>query len=321
MNLIREGQRVFELEISSLAKIKDNLSDSFERAVMAVYNCKGRIILTGMGKSGIIARKISSTLSSLRTSSFYIHPSEAKHGDLGMVMAGDLVIALGKSGETEELNSILPYISKIGASIISITGNMSSTLAKLSDIVLDVTVEREACPNNLAPTSSTTASLVMGDAIAVAVSVLKGIKPDDFARYHPGGQLGKRLLLKVSDLMHKDSSNPTAKPCNTVKEIIALMTINPLGGVNIVDDENNLVGIITDGDIRRSLMKYEDILTMKASEIMTKDPISITEEEPAFKAMQIMENRKSQISILPVLDNNSRVVGLIRLHDLVKAGL
>ncbi len=321
MDLIQEGKRVFEIEISSLKEVKNSLSASFQNAVEAVYGCRGRIILTGMGKSGIIARKISSTLSSLRTSSFYIHPSEAKHGDLGMVLSEDLVIALGKSGETEELNSILPYISKIGAKIISITGNPGSTLAKLSDIVLDVTVKKEACPNNLAPTASTTAALVMGDAIAVAVSIMKGIKPDDFARYHPGGQLGKRLLLKVSDLMHKGSANPIAKPYDTIKDIIAAMTINPLGGVNIIDDNNKLVGIITDGDIRRSLMKHADILTRKASEIMTRTPIFITDEEPAFKAMQVMENRKSQISILPVLSNQGDVVGLIRLHDLVKAGL
>lgn len=321
METIDIGKRVFDIEIDSLKNIRNNIDSTFMIAVQSIFHCKGRVILTGMGKSGIIARKISSTMSSLRTSSFFVHPSEAKHGDLGMVQKEDLVIAIGKSGETEELNSILPYISKIGASIISITGNPGSTLAKLSDIVLNTYVEREACPNNLAPTSSTTAALVMGDALAVAVSELKGIRPEDFAQYHPGGQLGKRLLLKVKDLMHKQKKNPLAGPENTIKEIISLMTLNPLGGVNIVDSENKLLGVITDGDIRRSLMKYKDILDKPASEIMTKTPIFITEDEPAFKAMQIMENRKSQISILPVLNADRNVVGLIRLHDLVQAGL
>lgn len=321
MDIVQEGKRVFEIEIISLEKIKNKLDINFTNAVNAVYQCKGRVILTGMGKSGVIARKISSTMSSLRTSSFFVHPSEAKHGDLGMIRREDLVIAIGKSGETEELNSILPFISKIGAKIIAITGNPGSTLAKLSDIVLNTYIEKEACPNNLAPTSSTTAALVMGDAIAIVVSQLKGIRPEDFARYHPGGQLGKRLLLKVSDLMHKGEHNPTASPSNTIKEIISLMTINPLGGINIIDENNNLIGIITDGDIRRSLMKYEDILSKPASEIMTRTPIYVKEKDPAFKAMQIMENRKSQISILPVLNDSEKVIGLIRLHDLVQAGL
>lgn len=321
MDILIQGKKVFETEIQGLTAIRDRMNENFVKAVELMLACKGRIIMTGMGKSGIIARKISSTLSSLRTASFYIHPSEAIHGDLGMVLEEDLVIAIGKSGETNELNQILPYISKIGAKIISITGNTKSTQAKLSDIVLDVRIEKEACPNNLAPTASTTAALVMGDALAISLSQLKGIKPEDFARYHPGGQLGKRLLLKVSDLMHKGKDNPMAKPESTIKEIISVMTINPLGGVNIITDDGNLAGIITDGDIRRSLGKYDDILTMLASDIMTRTPVSITEDEPAFKAMQVMENRKSQISILPVLDIKKQVVGLIRLHDLVKAGL
>jgi len=321
MDIVAEAKRVFATEIQALQRISERIGPEFSQAVKLVSSCRGRIILTGMGKSGIIARKISATLSSLGTPSFYIHPSEAMHGDLGMILSQDLVIALGKSGETDELNAILPAMRKLGVHVIAITGNTASTLAKLADTTLDVHVEREACPNNLAPTTSTTAALVMGDALAVCVSLLKGIRPEDFALFHPGGQLGKRLTLRVRDLMHGGDDNPVADQHARIRDILAVLTANPLGGITIIDQHQHLVGLITDGDIRRALMKYADILEKQACDIMTRSPITICEDELAVKAMDIMENRPSQISVLPVVNQNQEVTGLIRLHDLVKAGL
>jgi arabinose-5-phosphate isomerase len=312
------GKKVLEVEANAIKKISERLDKNFDQAVELLYNTKGRVIVTGIGKSGIIGRKIAATFTSTGTPSLFIHATDAVHGDLGAFQKEDVVIVISYSGETEEVISLLQYIKRIGSKLIAITGNINSTLAKHSDIVLDVSVEREACPIGLVPTTSTTATLALGDALAVALMEKKGFTEEDFLFYHPGGQIGKKLL-KVKHLMHVKDEVPIVDVNTKMKDAIKVMTEKRLGVTSVVDSEGKLVGIITDGDLRRLLIKYGDILEKTAGECMKLDPITIDKEEVATKALQIMEEKK--ITSLLIKDKDGKVEGIIHLHDLWRTEL
>ncbi|MBR5588708.1 MAG: KpsF/GutQ family sugar-phosphate isomerase, partial [Phascolarctobacterium sp.] len=287
-----------------------------------ILECHGRTVITGMGKSGIIGRKMAATFASTGTPSFYLHPAEGIHGDLGMVTADDVVIALSNSGETGEILNILPSLRRIGAKIIAMVGNANSTLAKNSDVVLDVGVEKEACPLGLAPTSSTTAALAYGDAIALALLQKRNFTASQFAVFHPGGSLGRKLLLTVGNIMHKGEENPLVSAETTVQEALFVITDKGLGAVSVVDEEGKMLGVLTDGDIRRSLSKGVDFLQRSVADLMTKVPKYITADKLAAQALHLMEsNQPKPITVLPVLDENKVVIGLLHMTDLVRQGV
>lgn len=318
MDRLLEAKRVFDTEISALEKTRDALDDVFLRILDLVVNCEGKVIITGMGKPGHIAAKLAATFSSLGTPSFRLHPAEAMHGDLGMVSSNDVVIAISYSGESDEIVKILPNIKMIGATLVGITGNSNSTLAKASDVVQVLPKFEEACYLGLAPTSSTTAVLCYGDALAVVASGVYGFKDVDFGKYHPAGSLGKKLILKVEDLMAKDENNAKVHINVSLKEAIVELSKKGLGVVAVVDDQNNLLGIITDGDLRRQLEKGVNIYDLKVEEIMTKSPIIIESDKYAIEALKVMKEKN--VSCMPVVDNG-REVGIIRLQTIVGAGI
>jgi arabinose-5-phosphate isomerase len=291
-----------------------------ERAAQLVLDCAGKIIVMGIGKSGVIAQKISQTLTSTGTVAISLHPSDAMHGGLGVIAAGDVVIALSNSGETEELVAILPSIQKRGVSIISIVGNPNSTLARWSDAFLDASVDQEACPLNLAPTASTTVALALGDALAMSIMDTRGLTPEDFAANHPAGRLGKRLTITVQDLMHE---SPNVARTAGWLDVVKAISRSALGAVNVVDDDSRLLGIVTDGDLRRTIEKTEpgEFAELTADVMMTRSPVTTTPTTLAFDALRLMEDRPMQISVLPVVDGNGKCVGLLRLHDIVRSGL
>lgn len=320
MTILQQAKRVLQIEAEAVASLIGRLDDRFIQAVELLYACRGRVVLTGMGKSGFVAKKIAATFASTGTPALFLHPAEGVHGDLGMVVRGDVVVAVSNSGETPELIELLPYMKRFGVKLISLVGDPSSMLAKESDVFLDVGVKEEACPLNLAPTASTTAALAMGDALAVALLEKRGFQPEDFALLHPGGRLGRRLLLKVSDLMHVGEEVPRIGQEASMKEAILEMTSKRLGMTTVVDQDGRLVGIITDGDLRRALQKVgDDLLGRKASEFMTKNPKIIEKEELAAKAVQVME--RYSITSLIIVDGEGRPEGVIHLHDLLKAGV
>lgn len=290
-----------------------------ETALGLLANCRGKVIVTGVGKSGVIAQKIAQTLTSTGTMAVFVHPSDALHGGLGVVANDDVVIALSNSGETEELLAILPTFKQRGVAIISIAGNLDSTLARQADAVLDASVDKEACPLNLAPTASTTVALAIGDALAMALMEAKGLSSEDFAANHPAGRLGKRLTLRVADLMHP---SPNVSPSAGWLEVVKAISASSLGAVNVADTDLNLVGIVTDGDLRRTIERTspDDFSALTARSMMTPDPITASPEMLAFDALHLMEDRPSQISVLPVV-GDGRCVGLLRLHDIVRSGL
>lgn len=298
-------------------------SAPLESALALLAGCEGKVIITGIGKSGFIARKIAATMTSTGTRAMFLHPSDALHGDIGILQSSDVVVILSNSGETDEILGMLPYLKNRGVPLIAIVGNMNSTVARNADAVLDASVDKETCPFNLAPTASTTVALAIGDALALTVMQMKGLTPEDFALNHPAGRLGKRLTLKVSDLMRKGDDNPTVLPSASWVEVISAITRGGLGAVNVVTDADKLAGIITDGDVRRALQKSNptEFGTLSAEGLMTRNPITTTPDELAYAALQLMENRPSQISVLPVVDHDRRSVGLLRLHDLVRSGL
>ena len=316
--MIETAREVFKQEIESLEKIKSNLNDSFTRAVDILYKATGRVIVSGIGKSGNIGKKIAATLSSTGTPSIFLHPVEALHGDLGVIKKTDAFLILSKSGETEELIRLVENVKRFNCKIIGILGNSNSTLSKAVDEVLDVAVEREACPLNLAPTSSTTAMLVMGDALAVALLKKKKFTRKDFAFFHPGGSLGRKLLLVVEDLMHKGDELPRITPESKMEQVIFEISRKRLGVTIIVDAENKLLGIITDGDLRRLMEKYQEkIFQLKAKDIMIQSPKTITKNILASQALDIME--KNKITSLPVVDKDGKLQGLIHIHDILEA--
>lgn len=313
------AKKVLRIERDALTSLINRLDGNFEKCVNAIFRIKGRVIVTGMGKPGFVAQKISATLSSTGTPSLYLHPAEGLHGDLGRVTKDDLVLCLSNSGETEEIVKILPIVKKIGAKLVAMTGNTASTLAKNADHTIDVWVKREACPLGLAPTTSTTAMLAMGDALAVALLEKKGFKEKDFAFYHPGGILGKRLLLKVSDIMRKGAENPVVKDCTPVKKVLVAITKSRAGSASVVDRSGKLVGIFTDGDLRRNLETEKDLVNKKVSCVMTKNPTAIKADRLAAEAFDILRSKK--IDELPVVDDGYRPIGLLDVQDLLKAGL
>ena len=303
-----------------MQQLADAINGEFERAVRLILSSHGRVVVTGMGKSGLIGQKIASTMASTGTPAFFLHPGEAIHGDLGMIMKGDVVIAISNSGETDEVARILPIIKRLGASLIAVAGNPNSTLAKAGDVFLDISVKEEACPLGLAPTASTTATLAMGDALAVALLLERGFRAEDFAMFHPGGSLGRRLITRVSDLMHGGDAIPLVEAAVPMSEALFVITSKGLG-VTGVTENGALAGIITDGDLRRALGKGIDILHATARELMTGKPKRIRSDELAAKALQIMEQHS--ITSLFVFENeaDNLPIGVIHLHDLLKAGI
>lgn len=319
--ILEEARRVIRVEAEALLALADSLNGEFSKAVDMIISSKGRVVVTGMGKSGIICQKIASTLSSTGTPAFFLHPAEGIHGDLGMIMKGDVVIAVSNSGETEEVIRILPVIKRIGAKLISMSGNNTSTLAKVADVFLEIAIKEEACPLGLAPTASTTATLAMGDALAVALLVTRGFKAEDFALFHPGGALGKKLILRVEDLMHAGDAVPLVSEEVLMREALFVITSRGLGITGVVDSNGSLLGVITDGDLRRALEKGSDILNATAGDLMTRNPKKIAAGDLAAKALQRME--ENSITSLFVFTDTSadQPVGIIHLHDLLKAGL
>ncbi|MFH0731991.1 MAG: KpsF/GutQ family sugar-phosphate isomerase [Candidatus Omnitrophota bacterium] len=316
---IASAKKVLIVEANAIRQLIPRLTKDFEKATDIILACLGRVVVTGMGKPGIIGMKISATLSSTGTPSLFLHPAEAIHGDLGRVTKADVILALSNSGETEEILKLLPIIKKIGARLISFTGNKLSTLARESDFVLDVSVKKEACPLGLVPTASTTAMLAMGDALAIALLERRGFKVEDFAFYHPGGTIGKRIWLKVEDVMRKGLSNPLVKEDLTIKQVLYKITKARAGSATVVDKNGRLKGIFTDGDLRRHLEADSGLIKRKVKDVMTKNPTTIEPGKLAAEALHILQQKK--IDELPVVGKNGKPVGLVDVQDLLKAGL
>ena len=317
---VERGKRVLKIEADAIRSLMDKIDENFERAVELIYHCRGKVVVMGVGKSGIIAKKIASTLASTGTPAFFIHPVEGMHGDLGMLAKEDIVMILSNSGETDEISRILPLLQRYGNRLIALTGNIHSNLAKAGNVVLDVSVREEACPFGLVPTTSTTAAMALGDALAIALLEQRGFTEGDFATFHPGGYLGKRWLT-VGELMHTGEAFPMVGEDTSMREAIFEITSKRLGVTGVLDADGNLVGVITDGDLRRALEKYGDLLSRKASEIMTRNPKWIEMDSLAARAVQKMEEY-SITSLFVFKSGEDRTpVGIIHLHDLLKAGI
>jgi len=312
---------VIRLEGEAIAQLEQSLGAPFVEAVQMLQACEGKIILTGVGKSGLIANKISATMVSTGTPAVFLHGSEGMHGDIGIVAKEDIVLAVGKSGESEELLALLPFIRRIGARIIAITAQPQSTLARKSDVILVTPIQEEACPLKLAPTCSTTAALVLGDALAMALMKLRNFQQADFALFHPGGQLGKRLILTVGDLMRKGEANPVVRLQDDIRTVLCEMTEKRAGAVSVIDEEYRLLGLMTDFDIRRVLEAGKDLFSLSVGEVMNAKPTWVYEDEKAVKALEDMEKREKPISLFPVLNRQEKVVGMIHVHDLISRGL
>lgn len=313
------AKKVLEIEAKSVSDLKDRIDADFERAIDILHDCKGRVIVTGMGKSGHIGKKISATLSSTGTPSYFLHPAESTHGDSGMITRDDVVIAISNSGETAELLNLLPLIERFGVRMIAMTGKKESTLGKKADVFLDVSVEKEACPLGKAPTASTTATLAMGDAVAICLLKKRGFTEDDFLLFHPSGALGRGVLYHVSDLMITGDRLPVVNENNNFHNTIQLISAKKLGCAIVINDNGIMTGIMTDGDIRRTLLKYENTAGLTAHEVMTQSPKVILNTDLAAKALHIME--KHSITALAVCNEKRQPVGLLHIHDLLKAGV
>ena len=314
------AKEVLTIEANSILRLKNNIGEEFDKAVEYLYNCKGRVIITGMGKSGLIGRKIAATLTSTGTPSYFLHPAESTHGDSGIITRNDVVIAISNSGETQELLNLLPLIKRFGVTMIGMTGNLNSTLSHASDVTLDISVEREACPLNKAPTASTTATLAMGDALAVCLLKKRGFTEEDFLIFHPSGALGKGFLYKVRDLMLSDKDKlPIAYEDDKFIDVIELITKFKLGMAMIIDKNGILKGVMTDGDIRRTILKYHDTSELVIKDVMTVNPKYISEDSYGASALNLME--KYSITALAVVDECLKPIGVIHIHDLLKAGV
>jgi arabinose-5-phosphate isomerase len=326
-NHLSDVQELLRIESNAIAQTATRLeAEQVDRVVDLIAGCKGKVVILGVGKSGIIGQKIAATMTSTGTAALYLHPSDALHGGLGIVQPDDVVIVLSNSGETDEIVAMLPYLKNRQVAIVAVVGNLNSTLAQRADAVLDASVDKEACPLNLAPTTSTTVALAIGDALAMTVMKVKGLTPDDFAVNHPAGRLGKRLTLRVADLMHSNGENPTIATGSSWVEVVRAISKGGLGAVCVVDPSGHLAGIITDGDLRRAIERAShDSLTKLANltcdDFMTRQPTVASPQLLAFDALRLMENRPSQISVLPVVDKDQICVGLIRVHDIVRSGL
>lgn len=313
---LEQAKEVLRIEAESVERQAELLGPDFIKAVELILKCTGRVIVTGMGKSGLVGRKIAATLASTGTPSFFLHPGEAVHGDLGMVTPSDIVIAISNSGEVDEVLAIMPTLKILGTPIISLTASRGSSLAQNSDLIIEVKVDKEACSLGLAPTASTTATMAIGDALAVVLLNARHFKPEDFALYHPSGSLGRKLLLTVEKLMHVGEKNPLVAEESKVRDALIVMTRGNHGAAIVVDQNNRLVGIITDGDLRRILEKFEEPLSLPVAQVMTRNPRTITSEKLAAEAMHIMEEKN--ITVLPVVDGRGSPVGIIHLHDIIK---
>ncbi|HLG32863.1 MAG TPA: KpsF/GutQ family sugar-phosphate isomerase [Ignavibacteriaceae bacterium] len=318
-DILKIGKKVIRIEAEAVAGLEENLNSEFTHAVEVIFNSIGRVVLTGMGKSGLIARKIVATLNSTGTAAIYLHPTDALHGDLGMVRKEDVVIIISKSGATEEIEKLLPLFKRMGVKLIAMSANPDSVLVRDSDIFLNIAVKEEACPHDLAPTSSTTATLVMGDALSVALLEKRGFTAEDFAMLHPGGSLGKRLSLKIEEIMIKGNGIPVVTENASMKDIILEMTSKRLGATCVVDKNGILKGMITDGDLRRLLEKTMDIKDVTAGDFMSKNPKVIQKDYLASFALQQMENYK--ITSLVVVDSSNKPIGILHLHELINLGL
>lgn len=318
-DLITSGRRTVRLEQDAIAALDARIGPAFVRACQLILDCQGRVVVTGMGKSGHIGHKIAATLASTGTPAFFVHPGEASHGDLGMITRGDLVLAISNSGNSPEILTLLPIFKRLGLNMITMTGKLHSPLAEAAEVALDVSVVSEACPLDLAPTSSTTATLVMGDALAVALLEARGFTAEDFALSHPGGILGRRLLLRVSDIMHSGERVPMVRPDISLLDALGEITNKGLGMTTVVDEQQRLLGVFTDGDLRRAVDRGHDIRSLTIAAAMTRNPTVVRKEALAAEALTTMENRK--ITTLVVADEQNRAVGVIHMHDLLRAGL
>jgi len=315
-------RQVFDLEIDTLNKARDGVNESYIEALEKLFGCTGKVVVTGMGKSGLIAQKIAGTMVSTGTAAIFLHPSDGMHGNVGIVLTGDVVLSLTKSGETQELIDLSVYFKRVNVPVICITANPDSSLGKTADVVIFTPVDKEAGPLNLAPTSSTTAALVVGDALAMALMNMRGFDSEQFAQLHPGGQLGKRLLMEIVDVMRSGKDNPAVGLDGTTREMFSELTRKRTGAVSVIDEKGQLMGLITDYDIRTALEKGFDVFSMTNGEVMNPNVTSIFSDEKAVTALELMENRDKPFLVLPVLDRTSgAVVGMVHLHDLVSRGL
>lgn len=313
------AQEVLDIEANAILKLKERVGEDFEKAINLIIDCKGRVIITGMGKSGHIGRKIAATLTSTGTPSYFLHPAESTHGDSGIITRQDVVIAISNSGETAELLNLLPLIKRFGVPMIAMTGKTNSTLSQKADVTLDISIEREACPLGKAPTASTTATLAMGDALAICLLQKRGFTEEDFLLFHPSGALGKGILYKAEDLMIKDERLPIIDENMSFKEAIKIISDKKLGCAIAVDQNNCMKGILTDGDIRRTLLKYSSVENLNVKDVMTQNPKTLKNNDLAAKALAIME--KYSITSLVITDEHIRPIGLLHIHDLLKAGV
>ncbi len=319
-NILDIARKVLKTEAEAVLALIGKLDSNFEKAVDAIYKSKGRVVITGMGKSGLVGKKIASTLASTGTPAFFLHPAEATHGDLGMVTSDEVIIAISNSGETDEIVGLIPFLKRFNVSLISMTGNPRSTLSKVADVNLDISVKEEACPLGIVPTASTTAAMAMGDALAVALLMKRGYKEEDFAFFHPGGSLGKKLFIKVKDLMHSGDALPVVSQETPMTKAVMEISSKRLGVTVVADSERKILGIVTDGDLRRGIEKWgKAVFDMKAGEVMTRNPKTISEDELAAKALSIMEEHS--ITALVVPDDEGKAKGIIHLHDILKQGI
>lgn len=316
---VAEGRRVLKIEARAVQALVERLDAQFAKAVDLLMRCKGKVVVSGMGKSGLVGQKIAATMASTGTPAFFLHPAEGIHGDLGMLGRADVLIAISNSGETQEILQLLPYVERMGIPVVSMTGRMTSTLSKNSDVALDVSVSEEACPMGLAPTASTTATLAMGDALAVALLQKRGFKQEDFAQFHPGGTLGRRLLVRVKDLMHGGAEMPTVSEAVPATVAILEITAKKLGMTTVADANGRLAGIITDGDLRRFIQQGGDFANVTAGELASRNPKTIAPDDLAAKAVERME--RFSITTLVVTEGEQRILGVIHLHDLLKNGI
>lgn len=319
-DILEIARKVLRTEAEAVAGLIEKLDHNFEKTVELIYRSAGRVVVTGMGKSGLVGKKIAATLASTGTPAFFLHPAEASHGDLGMVTSDDVIVAISNSGETEELVGLIPFLKRFNVSLISLAGCATSTLSRAADVHLDISVKEEACPLGIVPTASTTAAMAMGDAIAVALLIKRGFREEDFALFHPSGTLGKKLFIKVKDLMHTGDTLPTVSPDTPMTGALMEISSKRLGVVVVIGAGGKFEGIITDGDVRRGLERWgKSFFDMTAEEAMTRNPKTISGEELAARALSIME--KLSITSLLVPDEDGRVVGIIHLHDILKKGI
>jgi len=319
--VIGQARSVLDAEVDALVRLRDRLGDGFAQAVQMVLDCAGKIVVCGVGKSGMAARKLAATFSSTGTPAVFLHAGEALHGDLGVLFAEDVLILISKSGESDEIIRLLPSVQAIGSKVIAFTGAAESRIGQAAHVALDCGVEREADPLNLAPTASAIAAQALGDALAMVVAAHKEFTPERFALSHPGGALGRRLTVKVEHLMHAGKEHPVAYPDASMRDVVVEISSKAMGAVNIVERDGTLAGLITDGDLRRALEKHDNLLSLQAADLMTRRPISVRADTMAIDALHLMEDRPSQIMVLPVVDDAGKAVGILRLHDIIKAGL